>query len=394
MAEPIPVLMYHSVAPELADWAFSLLSLDPGVFEDQISTLSSAGYTGVTLAELYDYVSGKGRLPPRAVVLTFDDGYVDSWVFAFPILRKYGFRATVFVSTDFIDRRNVVRPTLDDEWQGRCGREDLSWRGFLCEAEMKRLLSSDLIDIQAHCKTHTWYFVSRKIVDFHRPGDAFPWLAWNERPDRKYLYMEEDQSEFVPFGSPLYEHAPSTIAHRYFPDPDIARKLAAYVEDRGGGRFFERADWRDRLRRLSDEITPEASGERVESPEERVTRLREEIVLSKQELENTIGREVRFLCWPGGAYDKTAVEIAREAGFTAWTLAGAAGAGRKNLPGEDPAWIRRMAVTPRWTYRQREICPVDGRFLKYMIETYKGSRLSGLRLKWYKAGRLIASYLK
>jgi peptidoglycan/xylan/chitin deacetylase (PgdA/CDA1 family) len=394
MMEPIPVLMYHSVAPQITDWAFSGLSLEPDVFEDQISTLSSSGYTSVTLAELHDYVSGKGRLPPKAIVLTFDDGYVDNWVFAFPILRKHGFRATVFISTDFIDRRNVVRPTLDDVWQARCKREDLTWRGFLCEGELRRLLSSELVDIQAHSKTHTWYFISRRIVDFHHPGDRFPWLAWNERPDRKYLYMEEDQSQFVPFGSPVYEHAPSAIARRYFPDPAVGAKLAAYAQDRGGARFFERPDWRDRLRRFSDQIASGASGERVESQEERLTRLRDEIVLSKQELETIIGREVRFLCWPGGAYDKTSVEIAGEAGFAAWTLGSRTEVARMNLPGEDPAWIRRTAVVPRWTYRGREVCPVDGRFLKYMIEKYKGARLSGLRLKWYKAGRLLASYLR
>jgi peptidoglycan/xylan/chitin deacetylase (PgdA/CDA1 family) len=393
MSEPVPVLMYHSVAPEMKDWVFRYLSLDPVVFEDQISALARSGYVPVFLSELHDYVSGKRRLPPKSIVLTFDDGYVDNWVFAFPILRKYGFKATIFVSTDFIDRRDTIRRTLDDVWQGRCKYEDLTWRGFLCESEMKSMLSSDLIDIQAHGKTHTWQFISARILDFHHPGDAYPWLAWNAAPERKYLYMEEDQSEIVPFGSPVYEHDKAIEARRYFPDPGVQRQLTHYVEQHGGTRFFTRPDWKDELMLLSSQIASQAPSYRTETESERLTRLKEEIALSKQELEEVIGRRTDFMCWPGGAYDQTALEIAAEAGFIAWTAGSRAGS-RRNLPGEDPQWIRRTAVVPWWSYRGREICPIDGSFLKHIINAYKGYAFSGMRLTLHKLGRLFAGRLR
>jgi peptidoglycan/xylan/chitin deacetylase (PgdA/CDA1 family) len=394
MTEPIPVLMYHSVAPEMSDWVFKYLSLDPGVFEDQISSLARSGYVPVFLSELHQYVSGRRRLPPKAIALTFDDGYVDNWVFAFPILRKYGFKATVFVSTDFIDRRDKVRRTIDDVHQGRCRYEDLDWRGFLCETEMKSMLSSDLIDIQAHGKTHTWYFVSARIVDFHHPGDAYPWLAWNAAPERKYLYMEEDQSGIVPLGSPVYEYDKAIEARRYFPDLGISRALAEYVERHGGTRFFEKPTWKDDLVLLSSQITSRGLTWRTETGPERLTRLKEEIVLSKQELEATVGKETDFMCWPGGAYDQIAVDIARDAGFAAWTTGSLRAGTRRNLPGEDTEWIRRTPVAPWWSYRGRRVCPVDGAFLKHMIDAYKGFAFSGMRLKIHKLGRLFTSYLR
>ena len=48
------------------------------------------------------------------VVLTFDDGYLDNWVAVMPLLRKYGQKAIIFMSTDFIDPTSQSRPTLDE----------------------------------------------------------------------------------------------------------------------------------------------------------------------------------------------------------------------------------------------------------------------------------------
>jgi peptidoglycan/xylan/chitin deacetylase (PgdA/CDA1 family) len=383
--------MYHSVAPEIDDWAFKYLSLHPDVFEDHLRVLKASGYVSVSLAELHAYMAGAGRLPAKALVLTFDDGYLDNWVFAFPLLRKYGFKATVFVSTDFVDRRGDTRPNLADVWESRCTFEDLAWRGFLSGAEMKRMISSELIDIEGHCKTHTWYPISPKIIDFHHPGDAYPWLAWNRRPDRKYLYLEENQSELVPFGSPVYEHRKALIACRYFPDPAVEMELVKYVDENGGRAFFNDPGWRGRLNRLANEIVSRGLNDRTETAEEKETRLQEEIVLSKQELERTTGRPIRFLCWPGGGYDARAVDIVRRAGYVACTISSRHIGGCRNVPGEDPFWVRRVAAVPWWYYRGKRICAIDGEFLRLILADYKGYNLGGVRLRWYKARRLLGS---
>lgn len=394
MPEPVPVLMYHSVAPQIKNWAYSFLSIHPDTFDDHISTLARAGFVTISLSELYDYMAGTGRIPPRSIVLTFDDGYLDNWVHAFPILRKHGSRATVYASTDFVDRECPARPNLADVWEGRARQDDLEWRGFLGPEEMKRMIMSDLVDVQGHCRTHTWYFTSDKIVDFHHPGDAYPWLAWNERPDRKPLYMREDQSEFVPFGTPVFEHAKSLVAHRYFPDPKIGRSVADYVAANGGRLFFERPDWRDELSTVAASASQRASGGRYETAEERLTRIRDEIVLSKAELEAMLGRPLDFLCWPGGSYDDTSVEVARQAGYRAWTLSSRDSSPRRNRPGDDPEWVRRLAVAPWWMFRGKRRAFIDGEFLRRMIEDYKGFAFGGLRLRWYKLGKLIGSFFR
>ena len=392
MAEPIPVLMYHSIAPPIEGWAFSYLSIHPDVFEDQMSTLERAGYVPILLSDLFEYVAGRRRLPPKAIVLTFDDGYLDNWVFAFPILRRHGFKGTVFASTDFIDRRDATRPNLDDVREGRVKHDDLRWSGFLSAAEMRRMLLSDLMDIQGHCKTHTWYFTSPEIVDFHHPGDAYPWPAWNARPERKPLYLEEDQSGFLPLGAPVYAHARAAAARRYFPDPRVEQELGDYVEAHGGAGFFEKQGWRDDLEKVSAGILRQGLNDRYESEDERMTRLREEITLSKQELETLVDKKIDFLCWPGGAYDETAIEVARESAYLAWTLSSRDRGGKKNRPGEDPTWISRTAAVPWWYFKGRKVCTVDGEFLKRTIAAYKEFNLAGLSLKWFKLGRLLGSY--
>lgn len=102
----VPVLMYHyiSVPPEDADVYRTDLSVEPAVFAEQMAYLAANGYTTIDFYELAQAISDKIDLPPKPVILTFDDGYADNYANAFPILQQYGFTGTFFVVTEFIDR--------------------------------------------------------------------------------------------------------------------------------------------------------------------------------------------------------------------------------------------------------------------------------------------------
>jgi hypothetical protein len=210
--------------------------------------------------------------------------------------------------------------------------------------------------------------------------------------------MREDQSEFLPLGSPVYEHKKSLVARRYFPDPAVAVALVEHVAANGGKLFFERPDWREDLlgvtRKTIGAGAGIAQGGRFESDNERLTRIRDEIALSKAELEAIVDRRLNFVCWPGGSYDDTAVEVAREAGYKAWTLSSRDVSPRRNRPGDDPEWVRRLAVSPWWMFRGKRRAFIDGAFLKHMIEDYKGMTLGGFRLRWYKLGKLFESFFR
>jgi len=106
----VPVLMYHSIAYEKDN----AVRLPVEKFEEQMKYLKDNGYYTITLTDLYDYLMKNTPVPEKSVVLTFDDGYEDNYITMFPILKKYNFKATIFVITANIDKdvRNMTSKQL------------------------------------------------------------------------------------------------------------------------------------------------------------------------------------------------------------------------------------------------------------------------------------------
>lgn len=94
----IPVIMYHSIKYEKNN----PVRLSKDIFESEMKYLKDNKYTTLTLDELYTFFQNNTPVPKKSVVLTFDDGYKDNFETAYPILKKYGFKATVFVITNCI----------------------------------------------------------------------------------------------------------------------------------------------------------------------------------------------------------------------------------------------------------------------------------------------------
>ena len=88
----VPILTYHSL-----DDSGAVTSVAPGDFDQHMRILAERGFTGVTLSALLDFWDGQGTLPPRPVVITFDDGFANVLEHAAPRLSDLGFGATIFV---------------------------------------------------------------------------------------------------------------------------------------------------------------------------------------------------------------------------------------------------------------------------------------------------------
>jgi len=389
----IPVVMFHSVGLAGTDWIFSHLSEPLEHFEEKIAALSRAGYHFLFWDDLYEHMAGRWKAPKKSIMLTFDDGYLDNWVYAFPVLRKYGAKGTIFVNPEFVDPADELRPNIEDVWEGQCHEESLQVAGFLNWPEMRAMEASGLVDIQSHSLTHTWYYSGPTVKDFHRPADTrHPWLAWNARPERKPYYMMEDQSSFVPEGTPVYEHEKALACRRYFPPEPVLEGLIRFVRENGGPDFFLAEGWNERLRsRHSSLMMSHGNKGRRETEEEYRKRILFELIESKKLIEENLDKRVDYICWPGGGYNRTVLALAREVGYRSWTFASRDQSDFRNIPGVGKEQVRRVGSFSRYQIPGKPpVGYAGGRYFLCAIERHKGS----LFHTWFGRALLTGAYLR
>jgi peptidoglycan/xylan/chitin deacetylase (PgdA/CDA1 family) len=340
----VPTIMFHSVGLENHVWAFPHISESESFFESVMEVLAKEGFASHFFgSDIYGTHSGQ-----RDVVLTFDDGYLDNFLVVLPILKRHGLKGTVFVSTDFVDREDVIR-TRDD-----------GIVGFLSFAEMREMEASGVFEIQSHAKTHTWYPSGDRIVDFWRPGIATEpngpiWMLWNLYPEMKpqYLTRAAEMETWIPYGTPVYQHEKSLVCRRYFPDSALGEHLIHHVESGGGPAFFDRAGWREEIEAVATRYrSSRRPNQHYETPDAYRARVSEELSESKRVLESRLNKEVTCLCWPGGGVNDDVLEIAREIGYRRFSKPSAL---RRDTSARYEGMIPRIAGTSRVGFRGRNL---------------------------------------
>jgi Polysaccharide deacetylase len=198
----IPVLLYDDVAPD--------------VFARQMTLLDYAGYDTVTLADLVRFIHReKVSLPAHPLVLTFDDGRLDSWTGRDGILRKLGFNAVVFVDVGRVESRDP---------------QYLTW------AELGALQRSGRWEVQLQSGTG-----NQQIRYGPRSGEVGPFYAyrgadevlggWRERVFSDISYGEQQLAFHVPGYRPVAFAPPDgNYGQAGTNDPRIPRLLLARLE--------------------------------------------------------------------------------------------------------------------------------------------------------------------
>lgn len=127
IVEAVPILMYHSISNNDPD---NDLMVSPTTFAAQMKHLNQAGYHTITFQDLEDWQAGK-PIPQKPILLTFDDGYLDNYTAAYPVLKQYNLKATFFISINYLgDARHI------------------SWENI------KEMYDSGLIQFGSHSKSH------------------------------------------------------------------------------------------------------------------------------------------------------------------------------------------------------------------------------------------------
>jgi peptidoglycan/xylan/chitin deacetylase (PgdA/CDA1 family) len=101
----VPILMYHHIAVSPVD---SIYYVPPDRFEDEIRLLHDWNYTPITTSMLVDAITKGASLPPRPVIITFDDANEDNYTNAFPIMKKYGFTGVLYLVVQYLNQPNYL----------------------------------------------------------------------------------------------------------------------------------------------------------------------------------------------------------------------------------------------------------------------------------------------
>lgn len=236
-AHTLPVVMYHHVNP-----VPGTLTITPEHFESQVRWLASHGYSTLGAAGIEAFLAGK-PVPAKSVVLTFDDGLLDNYVYAHPVLKRYGLHAIMFLITGW-NHDGPVRPhagepgqiALPSREQGKAlaeaGRTDdiaVRW------SEIERMRAAGTFEFHSHTHTHTRWDrlcnspdekTARLAEDLAqsrttlqaRLGEASPHLCWPQgyfdddylltarQAGFRYLYTTRDRDRNRPGTDPTRIH--------------------------------------------------------------------------------------------------------------------------------------------------------------------------------------------
>lgn len=250
-------------------------------------------------------------LPKRPLVITIDDGYLDNWLWAFPLLKKYDLKATIFVSPEMVDPRELVRQLNDRNFD----------TGYLTWQEMKVMEASGLVDIQSHTMSHTKYNVSDKIIGFHRKGGDCLYPIGNLYPDKRPFYIANSEFEsLLPYGTPFFEERSSVIAKRVFINPDFIKECVDALRHLNLTETNLESAFKQIEPLYSEYKKKNAILSGTETEADFKRRLEYEIVGSKQLIEKKLNKKVEFLSWPHGDNSKVAHDLAIANGYKATTV--------------------------------------------------------------------------
>lgn len=250
LGQPLPILMYHHVSPHPG-----LVTCSPENFRAQMEWLAKNGWKTLSTATFAEVLSS-GVMPKKSVLITFDDGYLDNWVHAYPVLREFNQHATIFLITDWIGdgptRPHTGQPGVPDVPNHKQAmaeaKEERFDAAFLRWSEVEAMRASGTIDFHSHTHTHTRW--DRTVSDLQARDAA---LAADLQASRQTLQQRlgaADAHLCWPQGyfDARYQHIAQTAGfnHLYTTEHGVVRagcdptRLPRIVAKDKGARWFGR----------------------------------------------------------------------------------------------------------------------------------------------------------
>ena len=268
----IPVFVYHKIREY--------------EFESHLRHLKRNEYKTITCDQFYDYLLERKKLLEKSVLLTFDDGFDDLYNVVYPLLKKHGFKAVVYLITGYVGKDGM-----------------LTWQ------QISEMHSSGLFDFQSHSVNHAEIFINSNIRDYMGPDNQKP-RDWN-------FPAIETINENIPLGYPFFASTSRFCDYkRFFPSDDIVFWFTSFVQDQGGNLFFKNKDWKKILFRHQLKFEKDKSLGHFESEAQQFEAIRWELLKSKEVLERQLpGKIIRHFAFPWFKKGKIAEKILAECGY-------------------------------------------------------------------------------
>ncbi|HEV2746192.1 MAG TPA: polysaccharide deacetylase family protein [Allosphingosinicella sp.] len=287
----VPVLTYHSVSPDPSWLPWSReISVHPKTFERHLRTLRKMGCNVIPTVDFVALRRAGRTVPPNSVMLHFDDGYRDNWLYAVPLLRRERMPATFFVSLDFIAPADMPAPP-----------DPADSAGYMSWAEIAAIEADPLFDVQSHGIDHGRVAISDRVVGKVTAANwrKLAWVQWARMEGPKHDWYRAEAPPAAPIGTPV---------------PESEGALAA----------------------------PEFVNGRREGEQQFRGRIAAQLGRCREVFSDRLGHPPRLFCWPENRACAAGREVAAQTGFEATT----AGTGR-NTADEPPAVLSRIHIGDR-----------------------------------------------
>lgn len=290
----VPIFLYHQIHPNA--------KVTPELFESHLAWLQKKGYETLTMSEYIEKGAKK-----KTTLITLDDGYYDNYKYVFPLLKKYGMKATIFLNTFYIaeKRKTEEEIRLHDSANQEAVRKYLACgcaesSQYMSWEEIQEMYESGLIDFQAHSHRHMAAFADIELQGFFT----------GEEEDCTNTYLYGEVKEGYPIFKKRGEYAVAgfVIKKEFFPlFAEFYHKSLKKIRNKSlkikeGQKFIE--EHLEYFHKLKEE--------------EFRQRITEDFGENKRQIESHLENHIECFCWPWGHRSSNAIKILEELGVEAF----------------------------------------------------------------------------
>ena len=277
----VPVLLYHQVN--------DLSNTNSALLEKHFELIKKKKLITLTASEVKQYADEKKRLPKYSVLITFDDGYYDNYLYVFPLLKKYNFKATFFINSAFIkelaDRNATIikysdvanKEIVKSYYKGK----DATSEQYLTWEEIREMQQSGLCDFQLHSHSHKLAISTLELRGFVE-NDDFGY-------ETLHLYSGKPE-----IGYPMLRSRGETTIRKLVPKEEFLRDVQQQY-------FAKRSlEPSQRKKEIQEFINNYSNPVVTENDVDTEKRIREEILRNKEALTKQLKKTAVAYAWPYG----------------------------------------------------------------------------------------------